>query len=68
MDDLIKALTIFRKYANPAYPTHCEHDILMVMKVKKDQPSEEDQAALEELGFHWNTEYDCWASFKYGSA
>ena len=30
MDDLIAALTILRKYGNPQWPTHCEHDILYV--------------------------------------
>lgn len=30
MEDLIKALQIFMKYGNPAYPFHCEHDILYI--------------------------------------
>lgn len=30
MKDLIKALEIFAKYANPRTPTHCEHDILIM--------------------------------------
>jgi len=30
MDDLIKALQILRKYGNPKYPTHCEHDTLYI--------------------------------------
>ena len=31
MDDLITALTIFRKYSDTKYPTHCEHDTLYVL-------------------------------------
>ncbi len=68
MDGLIEALEIFRKYANEDRPTHCEHDILMVVGVEKDQPSEAHRDRLDQLGFFWDTEYDCWASFKYGSA
>lgn len=68
MNDLIKALTIFMKYKNEAYPTHCEHDILMIMGVGKKEMSQEDTEEVTKLGFHWSSEYDCWASFKFGSA
>ena len=69
MDDLIAALQIFRKYANKDHPTHCEHDVLIVVGITEDEVSEEDKAKLEELGgFSWNTEYDGWSSFRYGSA
>ena len=68
MKDLIKALQIFAKYKNVKWPTHCEHDILMIMDVTQDEPSEEDIKTLDELGFFWSEEYDCWASFRFGSA
>jgi len=68
MKDLIKALQIFAKYQNVKWPTHCEHDILMIMDIAKDEPSEEDIKALDELSFFWSKEYDCWASFRFGSA
>jgi uncharacterized protein CbrC (UPF0167 family) len=68
MEDLIKALQIFLKYRNEKWPTHCEHDIMMISKVHQDEVSEEDDLELEKLGFFWNDEYDCYASFKYGSA
>lgn len=68
MKRLIEALTIFLKYANPSYPTHCEHDVLCIMGVGKDQVSDEDKEKLDELSFFWSDEYDCWASFRYGSA
>lgn len=68
MNDLIKALTIFAKYKDDHYPTHCEHDVLLIMGISLDEVSEEDQAELDRLGFHWNTEFDCWGSFRYGSA
>ncbi|NCQ51908.1 hypothetical protein GW796_08450 [archaeon] len=51
-----------------SYPTHCEHDILMIMDVTKRQVSKEDKKELDDLGFFWNDEFDCWASYKYGSA
>lgn len=69
MDDLIEALTIFRKYKNVARPTHCEHDVLMIMAVTQDEVSAEDQKRLGELGFLWSAYDDgCWQSFRFGSA
>jgi hypothetical protein len=65
MDDLIAALTIFRKYANPRNPTHCEHDEMWIMEVGDDL-SEEDKAEVIRLGFFWDD--DGWKSFRFGSA
>ena len=50
LDTLIKALQIFRKYGNPIYPTHCEHDVLYVV-VPDMRISAEDEALLEHYGF-----------------
>lgn len=70
MKDLIEALTIFAKYQkeDTYSPTHCEHDVLMIAGVEEDQPSAEDRTRLDELGFIWSDEYDCWISFRFGSA
>jgi hypothetical protein len=68
MEDLIKALQIFLKYKNEQYPTHCEHDILIIVGITEEEISAEDKIELEKLGFHWDSEYDGWASYKYGSA
>jgi hypothetical protein len=69
MKDLIEALTIFLKYKNVRNPTHCEHDVLHVVDVTKEEVSAEDAARLKELGFLWSTENDgCWVSFRFGSA
>lgn len=68
MKKLIEALTIFAKYVDKEYPTHCEHDVLLVVGIGKDVISAEDRATLDILGFFWSSEYDCWASFRYGSA
>jgi hypothetical protein len=65
MRDLIEALQIFLKYANKKYPTHCEHDILMIMGIDYNI-DEEDRKKLNELGFYWND--DCWSSYRFGSA
>lgn len=67
MEELIKALSIFVKYRNDKYPTHCEHDIFMIGQITEDEISEEDQKRLAEFGFSWNSEYNCWASYRYGS-
>lgn len=65
MDDLIKALTILRKYGNPARPTDCEHDQLIV-NVPYDQVSQEDKDALQILGFHKGDDNN-FMSYKFGS-
>lgn len=72
MQKLIEALQIFLKYGNPEYPTHCEHDVLIICGISPDDVSEEDKRKLDELGFHVDTsnEYgdDCFVSYLYGSA
>lgn len=68
MDDLIKALQIFLKYNNEKYPTHCEHDILMVGRIPFNKVSEQDIEELNKLSFSWSKEYDCWTSYRFGSA
>lgn len=68
MKDLIEALTIFLKYKNAYAPTHCEHDILYVVGITKEEVSEEDVAQLDKLGFIWTDSYDCWISYRFGSA
>jgi hypothetical protein len=68
MEKLIEALQIFLKYKNENRPTHCEHDILMVVGITEQEVSQEDKDKLSELGFRWHSEYDCWSSFRYGSA
>jgi len=68
MDDLIKALQIFLKYKNPKWPTNCSHDVLSIMELGRDEVSEDDIKTLDSLGFFWSDEYDCFISFKFGSA
>jgi hypothetical protein len=66
MDDLIKALTILRKYGNPQNPTHCEHDVLHV--AIDAEVSEEDLLELDRLGFFPDTEYGMgFRSYRFGS-
>ena len=67
MEKLIEALNIFLKHGNHQSPTHCEHDVLMVVGIPRDLP-DQDVERLVELEFCWSTEYDCWISFRYGSA
>lgn len=68
MEDLIKALQIFLKYANEKWPTNCSHDELAIMGIEPSDVSTEDVAELEKLGFDINEEQDYFFSYKYGSA
>lgn len=69
MDDLIKALQIFRKYTDALYPTSCEHDCLYV-HVDPEKVSSADKMELERLGFDSSSdpeEYKWFESSRFGS-
>ena len=66
MEDLIKALSIFIKYSQEKYPTHCEHDVMYV-RISPKNVSEEDCKDLESLGFIADLDEDCFYSFHFGS-
>jgi hypothetical protein len=69
MDKLIEALQIMRKYGNPKYPTHCEHDVLRVCGIDPNDVSEEDKVRLTELHFFVSEEDGdaVFKSFHFGS-
>lgn len=66
LDALIEAFTIFRKYANPQWPTNCRHDTLDV--VDPAVVSTEDKIRLDALGFRPREEWECFISYRFGSA
>ena len=68
MGDLIKALQIFLKYRDPYAPTHCEHDVMYICNIDTAAVTEEDRKALDELGFFYAEEDECFQSFRFGSA
>lgn len=63
VNDIIEGLTILAKHdphgldANVA----ADHDIIFGPG-KKDVP-EDDRKRLEQLGWFWDKEYDCWAMY-----
>lgn len=67
LSDLIKALEIFKKYGDPAYPTHCEHDELGVC-INPSMVSDEDKEELDGLGFFVDSHGEYFKSFRFGSA
>ena len=70
MEDLIKALQIFLKYANKEdrNPTHCEHDQLSISAgIEKSMVSDDDVKKLDDLGFFWSDGNECFISFRFGS-
>lgn len=69
MRELIEALELLAKYGEPAYPFHCEHDVLVICGIDPADVSAEDKCRLEAYGFFESEEYEGhFASFKYGSA
>lgn len=68
LDGLIEALTIFRRYGNPKWPTHCEHDVMMVA-INPEDVSKPDLERLDQLGFSPSSEFDeHFISYRFGSA
>ena len=65
-DGLIAAFTIFKKYSDDAYLTHCEHDVLYVC-ISPKLVSDEDKAELEKLHFTADDGEDHFYSFTFGS-
>jgi len=71
MFTLIEALQIFSKYMagyQADYPAHCEHDVLCIMVNDRKAIPFSDAKKLYKLGFLWSDEYDCWISYRFGSA
>lgn len=68
MEDLIKALQIFAKYTDTKYPTNCEHDVLMIMGVDRDDVTGDDEKELDKLSFRWDEDNECFSSDRFGSA
>lgn len=67
VDDLIEALTIFKKYQKPTqWPTGCLHDELYINGVRRRDVSLEDRKRLRKLGFLWNKEERYYYSFRFG--
>jgi len=65
MDDLIEALTIFRRYSSARFPTACEHDEMYVC-VDPAVVSDVDKARLAELSF-CPCDAGSFKSYRFGS-
>lgn len=65
LDRLIEGLTILRKYQteDERIDFCAEHDVLYVGPEMHGVVSEEDFAALEKLGFHWDEDLDTFVVF-----
>ena len=59
--DVVAGLTILMKHGE--VDVDAQHDELFAgPNIKEDLPAE-DKAKLEELGWHYSTEFDCWSCF-----
>jgi len=67
MEDLIKALQILMKYKNEHFPTWCGHETFVVVGIEENEVSEEDKIELKKLSFTYNSEYEGFSSYRFGS-
>jgi hypothetical protein len=69
MEELIEALKILLKYSDRGeWPTHCEHDVLYVYDgIDVNHINKDELKRLDELGFSWDKELECFYSYKFGS-
>lgn len=69
MEDFIKALRIFEKYADDyhkEYPFCCGHDIIVFNGAGKNDVSQEDLEELERLGWDPYDDFG-FVSYRFGS-
>ena len=58
---IVDGLTILMKHGK--VDVDAQHDILCAGPGINGELPAEEKAKLEELGWHFDTEYDCWAVF-----
>jgi hypothetical protein len=69
MDDLIEALTIFRKYENAGWPLDCMDCELRITEINPDDVDKADIEKLATLGFSVSRdEGGYFYSIRFGSA
>ncbi len=69
MEDFIKALRIFEKYADDyhkKYPFCCDHDIIVFNGAGKNDVTPEDQEELQKLGWDPYDDFG-FCSYRFGS-
>lgn len=63
ISQLREGLTILEKYCGRDDPCVVGHDIIYAGGVEASKMSDEDAKRIDELGWHWDDEFDCWARF-----
>lgn len=67
LDEVINGLQILQKYAGKESDRiDAQHDVIYAgpnLEELEGKITEEDKAKLEELGWHEDSEGDCWARF-----
>ena len=63
VDRLIEGLALLREMAGVDFDVAGEHDTLYAGGPDPEELSKEETEALAELGWHWDTDYECWRKF-----
>lgn len=59
---IIEGLSIMQKHGL-SVEVDAQHDVLYAGPGIDGELTDEEQKKLEELGWHWDEEFDCWAIF-----
>jgi hypothetical protein len=63
-EKVLAGLAIIARYDQVA-DVSAEHDIIYAGSAKshKDKLTEDEKKLMEIIGWHWDSEFDCWARF-----
>ncbi len=64
--DIIEGLTILSQYTNDGLDSQvggASHDVIFGPCVDEDEVSVRHLTQLREFGWHYSSEFDCWARF-----
>ena len=63
IDQFAEGLTILAKYDQDGFSVQAQHDVIYAGPSDANAVSPGDRARLEELSWHINSEFGCWAKF-----
>lgn len=63
INEVLGGLQILAKYKGDKHEVNAEHDIIYACSIDSTPLTDEETRRLVELGWHVDSEYNCWACF-----